>query len=353
MKERGDQTMSDKNGHPQFNRERRCFGCGTKLHFLHFQMTNTGRYHKELIKRLWNSESLEFLCCFCYSSRLKRQIMTIKTGDNIRKCCVCDKKVKFEDYIKYDEDSMEKTVFKWNPQEPGYKSNRKEGFNRDLKDIAPNIYCEECYMERKRAKFYETYGNDINKYLNTICEQERPFLNDFISQNFYFLPKLEKYCRHNNGFTIKHNHIMSLNLSRIENLRIPRSIGKLSHLKLLDLTFNKLREIPSSMGNIKSLEILKLGYNKLRKIPHSFRNLKNLRQLFLPMNILEEVPSEIEWLSQLTHLDISYNPIRKIPNFFENLRNLKIVYCMGFRKRKDICLDDLYELKKSGVLLVT
>jgi hypothetical protein len=71
------------------------------------------------------------------------------------------------------------------------------------------------------------------------------------------------------------------------------------------------------------------------------------------MNHFEKVPPELKLLPTLTYLDISYNPIKNIPAFLEDFPNLKIIYCLGLRARKDIILEELYELKMNGIILVT
>lgn len=327
--------------------------CGSKLYYDHFKATNSCFYSEGEIEKLWNSDYVEFLCCFCYSSKLARQILIIKGGDNIRSCCACGKEVKFKDYIKYDGDSMESSVFSWKPQAPKVTFEEKEDIESEWEKAAPKIYCKECYLKRKKEMFYERYGKYINHWYAQLNSKEQRFLKDFMEQTFQILPKLSKYESHTNGFTVKHNHIHTLNLSMMELERIPDSIGNLDRLMILDLSSNKLRELPYSIGELSHLKILNLGYNRLKNLPDSIKNLQILRQLLLPMNNLEELLPEIEWLPHLTYLEISHNPIKEIPRFLENLRNLKIIYCLGFRNRKDISLDVLYELKKDGIILVT
>lgn len=151
--------------------------CGSKLYYEHFKATNSSFYREEQIERLWNNPHLEFLCCFCYSSNLARQILIIKGGDNVRECCFCGKEVTFTDYIKYDGVSMEKTVFVWSPKPPESSFNKKTSIKKERKNDKPKIYCKECYIKKKREKFYERYGKYMSKWSSQLSKTEQLFLN--------------------------------------------------------------------------------------------------------------------------------------------------------------------------------
>jgi Leucine-rich repeat (LRR) protein len=284
---------------------------------------------------------------------LARQLLIIKGGDNIRECLLCGKEVKFKDYIKYDGDSMEKTVFVWNPRPLESTFNEKTSIKKEQKNDEPEIYCKECYMKKKGEKYYKRYGKYISRWFSQLSKEEQKFLRDLISQTFQFFPKLPHYTYQTPGFTIRNKHIRTLNLSRMDLEKIPSSIGNLKSLKVLDISSNKLRILPKAIGDLYKLKILNLGYNRLRTIPKSCRNLRRLSQFLVPMNHFEKVPPELKLLPQITYLDISYNPIKKIPPFLENFPNLKIIYCLGLRARKDIMLEELYKLKMNGIILVT
>eukprot|EP00466_Bigelowiella_natans_P005611 jgi/Bigna1/138704/aug1.46_g13412 len=71
----------------------------------------------------------------------------------------------------------------------------------------------------------------------------------------------------------------------INEVLVPRKIGRLSNLKKLVLRVNELTFLPKEMGSLAKLE-----------------------ELDLAKNLLEDVPSELKHLKSLTRLEITGNP---------------------------------------------
>ncbi|MHA1146657.1 MAG: leucine-rich repeat domain-containing protein [Promethearchaeota archaeon] len=127
-----------------------------------------------------------------------------------------------------------------------------------------------------------------------------------------------------NGFVIKNDHIIKLNLvecgikmlpDSIDQLKylemlfiggnniskLPSSIGNLKSLKQLRMEENQIKELPESIGNLTFLEILHANNNKITHLPKSFFNLKSLKKLYLKNNYLEyqEIMNKMESLKDL------------------------------------------------------
>lgn len=138
-----------------------------------------------------------------------------------------------------------------------------------------------------------------------------------------------------------------LNLSEIGLDAIPRSIGRVKHVKQLvvddgtitrlpdelaelqdlqSLSINghrpHLNEFPKIICELKSLKSLDLGRNAIDNIPDEISNLTNLEILELKGNQLEHLPDVIGDLSQLTDLYLSFNPLRELPDSIGKLDRL-------------------------------
>lgn len=113
------------------------------------------------------------------------------------------------------------------------------------------------------------------------------------------------------GVTISNNHVTEVRmLFNNLNGKIPSSINKLTHLKVLELSFNNISgELPESLGDIKSLEVLALNGNFIEgNIPASIGNLNNLKLLHLSSNKLSgEIPTTFNNLQNLEVFNVFHN----------------------------------------------
>ncbi|KAJ9672814.1 hypothetical protein PVL29_026162 [Vitis rotundifolia] len=76
----------------------------------------------------------------------------------------------------------------------------------------------------------------------------------------------------------KRSHVLSLN--GIDAKKIPKSIGKLSHLRYLNLSYNNFEVLPNAITRLYNLQTLKLNdCGDLKEFPKDTRELINLRHL--------------------------------------------------------------------------
>lgn len=101
----------------------------------------------------------------------------------------------------------------------------------------------------------------------------------------------------------------------------------------LDLSGRKLKEFPRTLVKMTGLKILNLDENPIQRVPSSIQELSNLEELHLEKCGLSALPDEIGNLKKLRLLDVSRNWELKLPesiNEASGLRELNISDNTGF-----------------------
>ncbi|XP_027119741.1 putative disease resistance protein RGA3 [Coffea arabica] len=126
---------------------------------------------------------------------------------------------------------------------------------------------------------------------------------------------------------------MSFFMLRVLNLRalsvkeLPKSIGKLTHLRYLDSSKTSIKTLPESLCQLYSLQTLRVKYcDSLTKFPENFKNLVNLRHFdfFSKDKSTDIMPLEIgqlQFLQTLPFFNIGEERGRQIGEL-RNLKNL-------------------------------
>ncbi|XP_034679165.1 putative disease resistance protein RGA4 [Vitis riparia] len=74
--------------------------------------------------------------------------------------------------------------------------------------------------------------------------------------------------------------LRALSLSHMGVEKVPKCLGKLSHLRYLDLSYNDFEVLPNAITKLKNLQTLKLAScQRLKRIPDNIGELINLRHL--------------------------------------------------------------------------
>ncbi|CAJ1911594.1 unnamed protein product [Sphenostylis stenocarpa] len=137
----------------------------------------------------------------------------------------------------------------------------------------------------------------------------------------------------------KYLRVLDLNGSTLETL--PRSIGKLKHLRYLDISKSQMiKRLPNSICKLQNLQVLKLdGCMKLEALPKGLRKLVSLRHLEFStkQSVLPE--DEIASLGLLANLSIESS--RKLKSIFEGVKfpAVKVLNVSDCQSLKSLPLD--------------
>ncbi|KAL1213383.1 putative disease resistance RPP8-like protein 2 [Cardamine amara subsp. amara] len=109
--------------------------------------------------------------------------------------------------------------------------------------------------------------------------------------------------------------------------KLPKSIGKLIHLRYLSLKETNLSVLPSSLGNLELLVYLDLEiYETMVHIPNVLKKMKKLRYLMLPDELSSKTKLELSGLVKLETLknfSLKHSSVKDLINMTK-LRNLWI-----------------------------
>ena len=117
--------------------------------------------------------------------------------------------------------------------------------------------------------------------------------------------------------------LRSLNLSQNQLTALLESLGQLTQLQTLDLSHNQLKALPNSLGHLTQLQTLDLAYNHLTALPNSLGHLSQLQSLNLARNQLTALPESLGDITRLQTLDLSDNQLTSLPEFLGQLTQLR------------------------------
>jgi hypothetical protein len=120
------------------------------------------------------------------------------------------------------------------------------------------------------------------------------------------------------------------------NVRLPRSVGRLSNLRVLrlygaldprdleDKRPVKSKALPDTLGELRRLEELDLGRNGITSVPPQVASLRGLKKLSLDYNDIRQLPSFVGDLPNLRELSVNANGGVVLPQSLAKIKGLKV-----------------------------
>jgi Leucine-rich repeat (LRR) protein len=123
------------------------------------------------------------------------------------------------------------------------------------------------------------------------------------------------------------------------NVSLPRSIGRLSNLRVLRLygaidsrdsgdeapaRRAKSKPLPDTLANLQKLEELDLGRNGINSVPPVVASLRGLKKLGLDYNDIHELPAFVGNLTNLQELSLNSNGGVRLPQSLTAVKGLKV-----------------------------
>ncbi|KAL5718979.1 hypothetical protein ACHQM5_011823 [Ranunculus cassubicifolius] len=193
-----------------------------------------------------------------------------------------------------------------------------------MHDLACSVARTECYSFiagnninaiPKTVRHLLIGGYQISENFVQHLSKSHPLLHTCLFDRLPSDPQIE--------FVFK--NLISLRVFRATYVsNLPRSIGKLKHLRYLDLTWYLSDKLPKSICSLRHLQTLKLCHNhNLQKLPESIHKLINLRHLDLSYCHRFQSLDGIEKLINLRHVILSFSSLSQLPDGIEKLVNLR------------------------------
>ncbi|EOY12524.1 Leucine-rich repeat containing protein, putative [Theobroma cacao] len=140
------------------------------------------------------------------------------------------------------------------------------------------------------------------------------------------------------------NCLRMLNLSYMNIVVLPNSIGKLKHLKYLDLSDNRMEVLPNAIAKLHSLQTLLLCHcSNLKELPKDIRQLINLEYLNIDLcNNLKCLPKGLGELTSLQRLSrFIVNSVEKNFSIAATLNELRDLNDLG----KYLCIENINKVR--------
>lgn len=186
-----------------------------------------------------------------------------------------------------------------------------------------------------------TRVNLSNNELKRICFPRNTAIEsiDLSKNNFKRIPRSIKRLKHLNYLTISDNHIKRIPyfLKRMQKLKsieinfnqikpTKTDIRRLKNIEILVMAGNNITELPENINDLESIKNLNFSKNKLTGLPPNFALLDNLEIIIFYQNGFDHIPLEITQIPSLRIIDFYYNNISEIPGKIGNLQNLTMIF---------------------------
>lgn len=195
--------------------------------------------------------------------------------------------------------------------------------------------------------------SNSNEFLDLELNDE--YYNKFISNLLYHLFLIyHGYEGWVTRFIIKNSHIICLDCTLMELVKLPESVELLSRLRYLKLNENYLKALPNTINRLCWLKGLDLSSNKFRTLPNMLANLKNLEKFNFKNNYsLEYLPN---WITHFSEKIYAEKYIRQgvTPKEAPILGIFQLLLGPKLEKLKDCTYGEggrFYKLNKNGNII--
>ncbi|XGW32372.1 hypothetical protein V3C99_017152 [Haemonchus contortus] len=122
------------------------------------------------------------------------------------------------------------------------------------------------------------------------------------------------------------SNLVELNLSRNDISDLPEQLKECKMLMILDLSSNPITRLPETIAHCVSLTHLGLNDVSLTQLPADIGQLVNLRSLEARDNLIRSLPTSITLLKNLQVLDLGQNELDQLPAEMGCLESLRELY---------------------------
>jgi len=183
--------------------------------------------------------------------------------------------------------------------------------------------------------------NLSNNELKRICFPRNTTIEslDLSKNNFRRIPRSIKRLKHLNYLTISDNQIKHIpyflkRMQKLNSIEVnfnqikpnKRDIKRLKNIEILVMAGNNITELPENINDLEKIKKLNFSKNKLTSLPPNFALLDSLEIIIFYQNEFDHIPLEITQIPTLKIIDFYYNHISEIPDKVGNLQNLTMIF---------------------------
>jgi hypothetical protein len=204
----------------------------------------------------------------------------------------------------------------------------------------------------KKTRHLSYFRREFNNFKKFEVLYKATRLHTFLTlglpskHNYYFLTKRVPL-----DLLPKLRCLRAISLSHYQNMtKLPKSIGKIKHLRYLNLSFTAIKMLPDSLCKLCNLQTLDLsGCKDLTLLPRDMWKLINLRHLDISKTAIKEMPmqlSKLKCLQTLTKFIVSKHrracieELGKLPNLRGTLSILELQNVVSPMNALKACLND-------------